>query len=371
MSRDDAIRGLHEAIDAFAADRAPELVEEARAEALAKVRRVLAETMSESLLAHSRQALEPKREVASGPSSERRSTPEETRPHSGAAGPPLRSAARPEAGGGARSQEEAEVAHYVYGVVPARTEFPRDLAGIDPRYEVSLLEEEGLAALVSRVSLAEFGEEPLHENLNDVGWLEEKARAHEHVLDVAVQRGTVVPLRLCTIYSGEEQVREMLARERAVMTEALERLDGKAEWGVKAIAEPRALERAAAQRAGEGSEEGDASRGTAYMNRKRREAQAREEEMQIADEWASAIHDRLADAASEALLNPLQDPDVSGHDGDMLLNGVYLIEERAVPNFSALVERLADEYRPLGASVELTGPWPPYNFVKSSIESAR
>lgn len=350
MSRDDATRGLREAIDAFAADRAPELVEEARAEALAEARRVLAEAMTESLLAHSRQAL--------------------GRP-SRSAGEPPRQAPRHAAEERARPEKEAELAHYVYGVVSSRTEMPTGLPGVDPHHEVSLVEEEGLAALVSRVSLAEFGEEPLRDNLNDVGWLEEKARAHEHVLDVALRRATVVPLSLCTIYSGEEQVREMLAREREVMADALDRLRGRAEWGAKAIAEPGALERAAAQRAGDGPEESDASGGTAYMNRRRREARARVEEEQIAEEWASAIHDPLADAASEALLNPLQHSEVSGHEGDMLLNGVYLIEDGAAAEFSALVDRLADEYRARGVSVELTGPWPPYNFVKSSIESAR
>src|SRR5689334_17746052 len=294
--------------------------------------------MTESLLAQSRQALGPSR-------------PMPTRP--------------------AQSEEKAQLAHYVYGVVSPRMEVPPDLAGVDSRYGVSLVEEEGLAALVSRVSLAEFGEEPLHENLNDVGWLEEKARAHERVLDAALRRGAVVPLRLCTIYSGEEQVREMLAREHAVMADALERLEGRAEWGVKAIAEPGALERAAAQRAGDDPAAEGASRGAAYMNRKRQEARARAEEEEIADEWAAAIHDRLADAASEALLNPLQNPDVSGYEGDMLLNGVYLVEDAAVADFSALVDRLAEEHRALGVSVELTGPWPPYNFVKSSIESAR
>lgn len=334
MSREDSTRGLREAIDAFAAEHAPELIEEAQAEALAKARGVLAETMTESLLAQSRQVL----------------------------------------GGGSRPiphDQPAELAHYVYGVVSPRTEMPPDLVGVDSRHKVFLVEEEGLAALVSRVSLAEFGEEPLHDNLEDVGWLEEKARAHEHVLDVALQRGTVVPLSLCTIYSGEEQVREMLGRERAVMIDALERLDGRAEWGVKAIAEPGALERAGARREGEGSAEEEASRGTAYMDRRRREASAQAAEDEIASEWAVAIHDRLAGAVSEALLNPLQHSEVSGHEGEMLLNGVYLVEDDAVADFSALVDRLAEEHRPLGVSVELTGPWPPYNFIKSSIESAR
>jgi Gas vesicle synthesis protein GvpL/GvpF len=366
MSRDDVTRRLREAIDAFAADRAPELVEEARAEALAKVRRVLAETMTESLLAESRQSLNPRPGTTAKPSSQRRSTPERTKPRSRGADKP----ARPTASAGAQPAEGVELAHYVYGIASAKTEIPKDLAGIDPRYEVFLVEEGGLAALVSHVSLAEFGEEPLHENLNDVGWLEEKARAHEHVLDIALQCATVVPLRLCTIYSGEEQVREMLAEERAVMVDALERLDGKAEWGVKAIAEPGALEHAAAQGSSAGAEV-EASAGTAYMQRKSQQARAKAEVEELADEWAASIHDRLADAGSEALLNPLQRPEVSGHEGDMLLNGVYLIEDAAIPAFRELVDRLAEEYRAQGVSVELTGPWPPYNFVKSSIESAR
>ena len=75
--------------------------------------------------------------------------------------------------------------------------------------------------------------------------------------------------------------------------------------------------------------------------------------------------------ASEALLNPLQNPDVSGHVGEMLLNGVYLVEDREADEFRHAVDELADEYRERGADVQLTGPWPPYNFVKSSIEAAR
>lgn len=359
MSRDDVTRRLREAIDAFAADRAPELVEEARAEAVAKVRRVLAETMTESLLAQSQQALRPSGDTKTRQSSRKpRSVPRKAE----RAVEPAREPAPPAAA--------AELAHYVYGVASTRIEIPDELAGIDPRYEVSRVEEGELAAIVSPVSLAEFGEEPLHDNLNDVGWLEEKARAHEHVLDAVLQRGTVVPLRLCTIYSGEEQVREMLAEERAVLLDALDRLDGKAEWGVKAIAEPGALERAAAQRLGDGPE-AEVSGGTAYMQRKGQQAREKAELEGLADEWAAAIHDPLADAVAEALLNPLQRPEVSGHEGDMLLNGVYLIEDEAIPAFRELVDHIAEEYRARGVSVELTGPWPPYNFVKSSIESAR
>ena len=362
MSQDDAILKLREAIEAFSAQRAPELVAEAQAEAVAKARTMLAEAMAQSLLDHAGANLAPTgRTSGPRPSSERSRGRKRQRPAKAASTAP--SPAK-EAG--------EEQGYYVYGVMPAdEARVPDELAGVDPTHPAMLIEHGGLAAIASRVSLSEFGEEQLHENLNDVRWLEDKARAHEDVLDAALQLATVVPMRLCTIYSSEEQVREMLGQERGLLLDALQRLAGKAEWGVKMIAEPHALERAAAQRAGSGAEDETATRGTAYMNRKRREASARDEEDQVAEEWAHAVHERLAQAASEALLNPLQRPEVGGYEGDMLLNGVYLVDDDAVEELRTLVDRLAEEHHGLGVTVELTGPWPPYNFVKSSIEAAR
>ena len=55
----------------------------------------------------------------------------------------------------------------------------------------------------------------------------------------------------------------------------------------------------------------------------------------------------------------------------MLLNGVYLVENASEGEFQRAVSDLADEWAARDVSVELTGPWPPYNFVKSSIEAAR
>jgi Gas vesicle synthesis protein GvpL/GvpF len=224
---------------------------------------------------------------------------------------------------------------------------------------------------VSRVSLAEFGEEELRENLNDVKWLEEKARAHERALEEILARTTVVPMRLCTIYRSDQQVREMLGRERDIFAEALGRLEGRTEWAVKLIAAPGALARAAAAIESDGHDESALAPGAAYMRDRRLEARTREEIDVIAEDWAGAVHERLASRASEALVNPLQNPEVSGHTGDMLLNGVYLVDDTGVDAFRDVVDGLEREYRALGTSVELSGPWPPYNFVKGSIEAAR
>jgi hypothetical protein len=107
------------------------------------------------------------------------------------------------------------------------------------------------------------------------------------------------------------------------------------------------------------------------MNRRRREAQARDTAEEIADEWARKIHDQLTAVAAEALLNPLQRPELSGHPGEMLLNGVYLIADEEASEFRSVARELAERFDRRGVEVLLTGPWPAYNFVKSSIEAAR
>jgi Gas vesicle synthesis protein GvpL/GvpF len=355
VSDSTATRELQAAIEALAVEMVPAVVAEARSEAEANARAILAKEITRALLREAEGNLgapgslrEPPRELSSETSG-REPAP-----------PSLPEQAR-----------ESALGLYLYGIVRANVRITGDLPGVDSRNKAFLLEGNELAAIVSSVPLEEFGEEPLRENLNEVAWLEEKARAHEGVLEALLESTTVVPTRLCTIFSDEKQVREMMSRERAALLEALERLEGKAEWGVKAFAGPGALERAALERAEEGADDEPVSPGAAYMDRRRREARARENAEEIADGWAQAIHERLARCAAEALLNPLQRREVSGRDGDMLLNGVYLVEDEEVERFRELASELGEEYRARGVAVELTGPWPAYNFVKNSIEAAR
>jgi hypothetical protein len=243
--------------------------------------------------------------------------------------------------------------------------------GVDSESTTRTVGDAELAAIVSDVPLESFGEEALKENLNDVAWLEQTARRHEQVLDEALARATVVPLRLCTIYRGEDEVCAMLQRERGPLLEALERLAGKTEWGVKMIAAPGVLAAAGESPSGSDQAAEDLTPGMAYMDAKRRAASASEDIHQLAERWAASVHEPLSGIASEALLNPLQNPELAGYEGDMLLNGVYLVDVEHEAEFRRLTVELEAEWRQRDVSVELTGPWPPYNFVKSSIEAAR
>jgi hypothetical protein len=48
----------------------------------------------------------------------------------------------------------------------------------------------------------------------------------------------------------------------------------------------------------------------------------------------------------------------------MILNGAYLVPVGDA-GLRAEVERLAAEHEPLGITYEVTGPWPPHNFVET------
>jgi hypothetical protein len=358
---EEATRELQAAVEALAAELAPAVVADARTDAEAKARAILSRELTRALLSETEDVMLSPRSRVSRP----RSQPQPR------LGRPEKAVEEPRVDPPPPVQEHAALGLYLYGVVRADVRLSGDLPGVDSGHRVFLLEGNELAAIVSSVPLEEFDEEQLRENLNDVVWLEEKARAHEEVLEAMLESTTVVPTRLCTIFRDEKQLREMMGREAAGLVEALERLDGKSEWGAKAFAEPGALDRAAAARAEEQAGGEALSPGAAYMDRRRRESRAREEAEEIADGWAQQIHEQLARGAAEALLNPLQRREVSGHEGDMLLNGVYLVEDEGVAQFQELAAELDQDYRGRGVSVELTGPWPAYNFVKSSIESAR
>ena len=251
---------------------------------------------------------------------------------------------------------------YVYGVVPSDT--PPGLfagaRGVDPSQPVLIVAVGAVAAVASAVSLDEFGTEEIVENLRVADWVAAKVRAHDHVLEAAVGRTTIVPFRFGAIYRGEEQVRAMLT-ERADLRETLERLSGSVELGVKGFLDGERFREVLAAERGLAGEEPQTGR--AYMERRRLDRELADAAREFGAACAADSHARLAAAAEDARSNPpRQDESVAGA-LQMFLNGAYLVREADDSRFRASLAELAESRRKEGVSYELTGPWPPYNFV--------
>ena len=255
---------------------------------------------------------------------------------------------------------------YVYGVIKGGVCNPA-LSGIDPAYPVCALPYGNIQAVVSEVALDEFGQDALESNLRDIAWLESKVRAHEDILETIMADHTLIPMRFCTIFRGENRVLEMLLEHYESFTNTFGRLEGRKEWGIKVYADAATL----SERVGEVSdrvrkletEMASKSPGAAYIWKKRLDEAIAEEIERVGDECVQRSHDRLSFRSDEQTTCPLQGREITGLNEEMVLNGAYLVVEEQLNTFEAEFNALREEYGRLGFSFQLHGPWPPYNFV--------
>jgi hypothetical protein len=251
-----------------------------------------------------------------------------------------------------------ELGSYVYGV--ARGVDPATVAGLTgvAGNPVRVVAYAALSALVSTVDLAEFGEPGLRSNLEDLGWLEATARAHHTALAAAVPAGPVVPLRLATIFRGDDGVRALLAERGAMFDATLRRIQGRTEWGLKAYLDP-------GERAAPTVDRGDPDApGTTYLRRRRAQRQEGEELRHAAAQGAEVIHRAVSAVAEAARRYPPQNGGLSGEPREMVLNAAYLLPGAD----RAPLEQALEEAGTWPLRVRWTGPWVPYSFVELEPE---
>lgn len=260
-------------------------------------------------------------------------------------------------------------AYYTYAIArPKRGAQPvaGPIPGVDPRYPVRPISHGGLMALVSTVSLAEFDLATLEQRLQNRAWLEMLAIGHQRVMTALLDHYTLLPLKLCTLYTDEERIQALLETSATPFGAILDRLDGASEWGVKVFCNRATLaawaEQGAPQLQKLAGSVATASAGARYMLQKRlqRAAQEAAEEIQRSDTQAIAL--QLAGLARAAQRSRPQPAPIHGHGDEMTLNGAYLVGEAELDTFVAALEALRAQYGPRGFSVELTGPWPAYSF---------
>lgn len=234
------------------------------------------------------------------------------------------------------------------------------IAGVDGE-RVYAVSGSGLTAIVGRVRLDEFGEEALHRNLENLTWLERVARAHDTVIAAVAELVPAVPLRLATVCHDDDRVREVLAEHSAEFTSALQLIDGRSEWGVRAHVRKgeTTLVPSGTPRSQRSTGALPRGAGAAYLKRRRSELSARQEADRAAAEEAAAVHETLCRYAVGARRQPPPSPQLAGTDEPVLLNGAYLIDHSRTDDFVAAV----NEMNSSTLRLVLTGPWPPYSFT--------
>ena len=326
-------RPLEELADAIAAEEVASLVDSARSAALERAQATLEDAIYERLLHRAM----------------RLGTPEPTAP-----------------------RDEAEVqasgdVWWAYGVLSSDHDLAGldELEGIEPGTPVRVVAQGELAALVSPVPLADYGDERLREHLEDIRWVERTARAHEAVLDAVLASTSIVPLRLCTLYRDLDGVRRALSTDGETFAAALRRIDGCQEWGVKVFADADAGAGAGAGGHGRPMDSDQRISGAGYLQSRRRQRDERRRAVEQRAAWVEEIHLELSAVARDATTNRPQRQELHGRQETMVLNGAYLVEQDRVADLEAVARELEERWSAHGLSLELTGPWPAYNFVSA------
>lgn len=346
MARDPDLARLKALLGDLARDEIDSLLTEAREDARREAKAILSKVMLRELL-----------EAAAEPGSS--STPE----HS-----PEAAGDRGDQGRPVVPNASSERAVYVYAITDAvHEDTPVSARSMDPRYAIRSVEHGDIKAIVSDVTLDEFGEDALKEGLNDLAWLESKVKSHEHVVDSVRVQGSVVPVRFCTIYQDDAGVRGLLAEHHADLKRALAEISGRAEYGVKALVDRNAF--------GEGISASDpevaevrneaaiAEGGKSYFLTKRlNETISNRTDVRLR-EICNDAHDRLRDVSLDARVNRPQSKQLTGEERDMVMNCSYLIEDVDGERFLDLVRELDRQHSPHGLTFQVTGPWPPYSFL--------
>ncbi len=180
------------------------------------------------------------------------------------------------------------------------------------------------------------------------------AIAHESVVERWIRAQAVVPMKLFTIFESDERAVAYVRQHRRKLDRIIRRVAGRCEWGVRIrLASRPAPERRATT----------ATSGTGYLAAKKQARDTAREQTTRAESRANAAFAALGSKAVEARRHS---PVAEGQTRSRLvLDAAFLVAAGRVEPFRAAARRLTRDLKGEGFGLELTGPWPPYNFIES------
>ena len=282
---------------------------------------------------------------------------------------------------GAQGSEDG-VVYYVYAIGERRKEgvsddegapgLPADVEPILPGAAIEMIAYRNLHAICSPVPLTEFSQAALEENLKKTDWVRACVIAHQVTLAALLASYTIIPLKFCTVYLNRERVMQTLIDHGADFEATLNLLRGATEWGVKVYCNlptyARQVEASSDALAAQRDAVERSRPGTAYFLRKKLEQAALREAERIVTTQVQDIHTQLAAQSRRTKLNKAQTAQEHGHSDEMFLNAAYLVENANSEEFQRTFDGLVNTLDKAGFTIDLTGPWPPYNFATDETE---
>ncbi len=216
---------------------------------------------------------------------------------------------------------------------------------------------DGLWLVAADAPLERYGEKPIERGLRDLAWVSSVAVPHEAVVEHVARNGTVVPMKLFTLFRSDTRALEHVAKRRKRIDRVVERIEGREEWGLRVLLDEAAALRRARD---EAQAVAPGAPGAAFLLRKKKEHDLAREVIEHARDRAEGLFELLAGQADDARRRPPPPGEVGKR---VLLDAAFLLQRKKAKAFQTKVRAEAKKLADRDYQLTLTGPWPAYTFV--------
>jgi hypothetical protein len=235
---------------------------------------------------------------------------------------------------------------YVYGIVEAGSA-PPELRGLEGA-PVRVVADDAAAALVSDLEAQEL----------ELG--RDEVMTHARVLEEALKRGTVLPMRFGVVMEGDQEVKTRLLDEHADDLEAqLRRFSGKVEVNIRATYEEDTLMREVLERNPNIAQLRESIRGQSEDATYYKRIELGEQVGRAVEQLRETDGKNIVDALSRVAIEVAQGP--PSHER-VALSAAFLVDRNLLTEFDEVLEAFAAGQ---GGRLRFkyTGPLPPHSFV--------
>jgi hypothetical protein len=182
-----------------------------------------------------------------------------------------------------------------------------------------------LVVTTAPLSLYRAGE--IEANLHRLDWVAERATEHEAVVEHVMRLGTVVPMNLFTLFTGDDRAVAHVRKMSKTLDRVVSRVGGCEEWALSVVRDRRCSE---------------GSPGLADEVRRLLEGVSK---------YARVIRHRAPPAGG-------------GLSATVLVDAVLLVPHESGRGLKTTVTKSARRLVPEGFEIGLSGPWPTYSFIE-------
>ena len=247
-----------------------------------------------------------------------------------------------------------DVATYVFCLVqsskpPSLRGVPKSVPGAGAPRLIPV--DDGVWVAVADAPLERFAGDRLQEELQDIEAISRHAVAHASVIEFFFRRAPVIPLKLFTLFSSDEKVREHLRSRRASLLKLFAGLRGLEEWGVRIVAGEVEAEAATSLKSGRH-----------YLQIKKRLS---EQNAAPPRATVTAVNTALRNLRRLASRERKESYPPPARGRPFVIGASFLVEAKCRRAWKAAIAKNASALEKQGHRLEMSGPWPPYHFVST------